>query len=80
MNGQDRVNLGMDNHDGEAAVMSVTDGGDIGLTVYGQAQRQMSFGMTPPDSTRGVRDTTNGLLLTRGAVVSHRIDVDTKRP
>ncbi len=75
--GVDRVVLGLDRNDGtEGLTLSLFDGGDMGLSAYSTNGRRVFLGVTPPESTLGLRDTTRGLLLLRGRDVVHRLTTD----
>lgn len=77
VNGADRVVLGLDTKTGEEGLtLSVKDGGGARVSVDGGDDGMMFFGVTPPDSALGLRDTTRGILFTRRSRVMHRWTVD----
>jgi hypothetical protein len=77
VDGTDRVVLGLDSkHGTEGMALSIIDGGDAGLTVFGSRERRMFLGIAAPDSSLGLRDTTRGLLLTNRSRVVHRLTTE----
>jgi hypothetical protein len=77
VDGTDRVVLGMDSKNGtEGMALSIIDGGDAGLSVFGSREQRMFLGTAAPDARLGLRDTTRGLLLTNRSRVVHRLTTE----
>jgi hypothetical protein len=73
VHGTDRVMLGLDTKEGaEGLMLSVQDGRGARVSVDGGDDTFMLLGVTPPDPTVGLRDTTRGMLFTRGSRVMRR--------
>jgi hypothetical protein len=80
VNGSDRVVLGLDGRRGEGVVLSLDEGNQMGLSIYGPERTVGFFGSAIAGNSRtGVADSVFGLVLRRGDEVAHVLNVADRR-